>query len=336
MSATEEIAHDGPAPPAPTAEAAVEQRRTVPRAVWLVFGVLITAEALHDVFFAGSAVLFFNWLRDGVLIAAAVLTLARGVERDRVAPAWRWIGAGLACWAVADTLWSVLYARTANPPYPSIPDAFWLAWYPLTAIGGAILVKGHLPKFELHRWMDGLLVMLVVLTAGATIFLEPALHDTHEGVLTSLVDFGYPVMDILFVGAILGVYGLVGWRPGRTWQLLGLGCVIMVMADAAFAVQEARGTPLDADYEFAWTLAVVLIARAAWSSSPPGAPQERVFGWWAVALPLAGQLLAAAIQVAGFIEGSVRSERVITLVVLLIASLQIAVSRPRAPGERPP
>jgi hypothetical protein len=327
MSAMEQTA----APPAPGA-APPSASRSIPAAVWVVLGVLIVAVAVHNVFDTGGHRIF-EWLNDAVVVAATVLTLARGAQRDPVARAWRWVGAGLVCWTLADVLFSALYDGRAHPPYPSVSDAFWVAWYPLTAIGGWLLIKGHLQRFELHRWMDGLAVMLVVLTAGAAIFLEPALEHTHDSLLTTVVDFSYPVMDVLFIGGVLGVYSLLGWRPGRTWHLLGLGLVIMVFADAAFAVQEARGTPLDSQYEFAWTLGVVLIARAAWTSAAPGTEQPRVYGWRAVALPLAGQLLAAAIQVAGMINGSVVSERVLTLAVLLIASLQIAVSRPRAPGE---
>ena len=57
-------------------------------------------------------------------------------------------------------------------------------------------------------------------------------------------------------------------------------------------------------------------------------------GLRAVALPLAVQLLAALIQIYLLVSGREVSvaDRVVTIAVLLIASLQIVVSRPRTRG----
>ena len=57
----------------------------------------------------------------------------------------------------------------ANPnlPYPSFADVFWLAWYPLAAVGSLFLIRVRVPQFELHRWMDGIAVTLLVLPSGS-------------------------------------------------------------------------------------------------------------------------------------------------------------------------
>ena len=76
----------------------------------------------------------------------------------------------------------------------------------------------------------------------------------------------------------------------------------------------------------------MLIAYAAWV--PPSAMREspsEMVGWRAIALPLAVQLLAVCVQVyllAAGLEVSI-ADRLVTIAVLLIASLQIVVSRPR-------
>ena len=91
----------------------------------------------------------------------------------------------------------------------------------------------------------------------------------------------------------------MSWRPGKVWTLLGFGCVIIAVADAVSAVQEARGAVSAGNgYTFIWTTGAVLIAYAAWMPPAPTrqAPQEMV-GLRAVALPLAVQLLAALIQI---------------------------------------
>jgi hypothetical protein len=55
----------------------------------------------------------------------------------------------------------------------------------------------------------------------------------------------------------------------------------------------------------------------------------RVTGWKAIALPLAAQMFAVALQIYGLFFFVPRSERILTIIVLLIAIVQIIVTRPR-------
>ena len=56
--------------------------------------------------------------------------------------------------------------RPDHAPYPSFADVLWLLWYPLVALGIALLIRFSVPCFELHRWLDGLGVTLLTLAAG--------------------------------------------------------------------------------------------------------------------------------------------------------------------------
>jgi hypothetical protein len=53
----------------------------------------------------------------------------------------------------------------------------------------------------------------------------------------------------------------------------------------------------------------------------------------AIVLPVAAQLCAAGIQVYALFHEIGRSERLVTLIVLIVATVQIVISRPRAPSE---
>jgi hypothetical protein len=88
-------------------------------------------------------------------------------------------------------------------------------------------------------------------------------------------------------------------------------------------------------YDFVWTIGAVLIAFAAWVRTKDGpAGADRVVGMRAVALALIAQALAGSIQIYAFFREVGRSERVVTLVVLVVASVQIILTRPRAdPAE---
>jgi hypothetical protein len=72
-----------------------------------------------------------------------------------------------------------------------------------------------------------------------------------------------------------------------------------------------------------------MVAFAAWQARPGRLAPKEVSGWPAIALPLAAQALAAMIQVYGFFYEIHRIERILTVIVLLIAMVQIVVTRPR-------
>jgi hypothetical protein len=298
--------------------------------LWWLLGLLVLVEALHEVFGVGSPDAVFGLgIQAFMQVAGAILCFARAAYEPKGRAAWLWIGAGLACWALGTVIWDLQYASDLHPPYPSVSDALWLAWYPLTAWGMALLVKEHVKHFELHRWMDGLAVMLVVLTPAVALVVEPVAQRTTDSGLATVVDFSYPILDVLMVGGILGVCGLLGWRPGRTWILLGLGVALIALADGVFSVEQARNGLLSGDYDFLWSGGALLMAGAAWAFVPPDQNHHEVFGWRAIVLPVAAQLCAGGIQVYALFHEIGRSERLVTLIVLVIATVQIVISRPR-------
>jgi hypothetical protein len=216
-----------------------------------------------------------------------------------------------------------------------VADVFWLAWYPLTAVGIALLVRRQITRFHLHRWLDGLAVMLIVLTPCAALLLAPAAEQTTSTAAATAVNFSYPILDTLMIGAVLGVYGLTAWHPGRTWLLLGAGCIIMAAGDGVFAVQQARDAYVPGRYDFIWPLGALLITYAIWRPSAPPAFDRDVVGWRAIALPIAAQALAVGIQVYSLFHHLGDIERVITIVILLVTMVQIISARPRAEPEEP-
>jgi diguanylate cyclase len=300
-------------------------------AVWPVALVLVAAEAVYQLSGAvGSGTLFNDIVHDAVLGCASVLCLARGFDDAQWRPVSLAFGLGLLSWTVGDVLWGIRYADDPTPPYPSAADALWLAWYPLTALGIALLIRLQITHFHLHRWLDGVAVMLIVLTPCAALLLEPAAEDSPASTAAAVVNFSYPILDALLIGAVLGVYGVTAWRPGRTWLLLGLGCIMMAVGDGLFAVQEAREAYVAGHYDFIWPLGAVLIAYAIWRPSDTPSFDTEVVGWRAIVLPVTAQALAAAIQIYSFFHELGSTERIITLVVLVVAIVQIILARPRA------
>jgi hypothetical protein len=308
--------------------------------VWLVLGVLTVLEAINDIFnVGGPAWLYGNWIHNVILGTCAALVLARAAFEPVARKAWLAFGIALLLWFIGSAAWDVFYSGQPNPPYPSFADVLWLAWYPLIAIGIFFLIRVRVPLFELHRWMDGIAVTLLVLAVGFALVIQPATAHKTVGALATFVVFLYPVLDVLLIGALLGVYGLLGWRPDTMWILVGLSVLSTSIADAVYAVQEADSRALVSGdrYNFIWTAGALLLALAAWARAPEADEEpQSVFGMRAVALALFAQALAIGIQIYAIFREIGKSERVVTIVVLVVASVQIILTRPRRKESEPP
>jgi hypothetical protein len=308
------------------------------RYAWATLLLLVLLEIANEALgLNGPSALYQLWFHDVVLVASSALVFYRASYEPRARSAWFAIGLAMASWTAGSILWGAVYGgNPAQAPYPTFADVLWLAWYPLMAIGIARLIKVRVPHFELHRWMDGLAVMLIVLAAGFALVVQPVAAHASQGALATIVDFSYPVLDVLLIGAVLGVYGILGWRPEKVWVMIGLGILATTIADAAYAVREAHGASDTSGFDFVWPLSALLIAYAAWVVAPESpVEQEEVTGLRAVALPLMAQALAAAIQIYALVGTVGDSERVVTLVVLAVSSVQIILTRPRPRVETP-
>jgi hypothetical protein len=300
--------------------------------IWPLLAVLVLAYAAHqDLGLGGDGTdEFFNsWLNDGLLWASAAACLVGGLRGTRARAAWILAALALASWATGDTIWSIRFGPSGDGPLTSVSDVFWLVWYPLILAALALLVRDRVPAFELHRWIDGVAVMLLVTIPWVAVFLEPVHKHSHTSQFASAVDFAYPLGNAVVFGATLGVYALMAWRPGRMWLLLGLGLGAMGIADAIYAVQVLSHAHHPATtYSAAWTAGGLLVAYASWQPHPGRLKPREVIGWRAVALPLTAQAVALGVQVYGIFHELPRSERILTLIVLLIAMIQIVVTRP--------
>jgi hypothetical protein len=240
----------------------------------------------------GVDVLFDEWINDGLLWFSAAACVAAALRESRSRAAWLLVALALASWATGDTIWSVRFGDTAAPPSTSISDVFWLAWYLLIVAALVLLVRERVPGFELHRWIDGIAVMLLVATPWVALFLQPVAEHSSSSGLAVVLDFTYPLGDVILVGAVLGVFVLMDWRPGRMWLALGLALAAMGVADAISSVNALAHSHDRGVYDAAWAGAAILVAYAAWQPHPGRLERREVTGLRATALAIAAQALA--------------------------------------------
>jgi len=188
--------------------------------------------------------------------------------------------AGISSWAVGEILFDSVYA--GDPPYPSVADVFYLLFYPACYIGMAVLVRHRLSEFTPMVWFDGAMAAIAAAALGSAVLFEVVLNRTDGTTSVIVTNLAYPLGDILLLSGVAGVFALTGWRPDRTWGLIGVALLAATIADGIFLYQTAvgsyaEGTILDA----LWPAAMLLLAAAVWQ--PP----------CHVDVPLAGRPLLA-------------------------------------------
>ncbi len=309
--------------------------RKATRAVWGALAALFLVELAYELTGFGGDGLddFFNTVVLNLLIlGAAAICLVRAAKVENLRAAWTLIGLSLVSFGVGSLLWGVHYADVDPPPFPTATDGFWLSYYAFAIAGLALLARDRIIGFDLQRWIDGVAVALIAATPLVALVLQPALEEGEEGTtLGRAVEIAYPIADILLLGAILGIFALAGWKPGKTWLLLAAGLAVFGIADSISAVEFVDGTFEFGNYNYLWTGGALLIAYAAWQPDPEPSRPAKLVGWKAIVLPVTCQLIAAAIQVYVLFGHEIpESERVVAVAVMALVVVQLWVSRPRS------
>jgi hypothetical protein len=303
----------------------------------LAGGVII--EAVHELTLPpGSSAadpLIDDWLHDTLILVSAGVCAAGARRHTRNRRAWACIAAALLCVGLGEVVWGLLYENTdAAISYPNPADPFYLASYPLFAAGLIVIVRGRVPSIELPRWLDGLVILLVVATPMVALVLQPVLRDAPADRLGQIVTVLYPLGDLLLIGVLLGAVPMMSWRVDASWILLGAGLLCLTVGDSAYAVAALGATYQDDEpYDFLWSAGSVTIAATAWLPTGQTRPRSPVVGWPAIVLPLGAQLFAIGTQIYGWFFELPRTERLLTIAVLGIGVAQIIISRPRAHPE---
>jgi two-component system cell cycle response regulator len=272
------------------------------RAGLLALGALtalgVLAYAVHVAVGVGSPGLddfFQDWVYCGVSVGAGAMCVVRGLAVRRERAAWLVMGAGVFAWAGGDITWTLLLANDPNPPYPSISDFLYLAFYPASYASLLLVARSRTDSFRSSLWLDGAIAGLTVAAVIATLFFQPIVDATSGSPTEIAVNLAYPVGDLLLMGLVVAIFGLNGWRLDPVWLLLGGGLALSALADGIYLFQTAKdtyveGTVLDA----AWPASIFLVALAAWQS-----PRKvlAIPDWVIMAVPVAGGFVAVQLLV---------------------------------------
>jgi two-component system cell cycle response regulator len=256
-------------------------------------GLGVLAYAAHAAFGLGGSGadgLFQDWVYNGVSVGAGTMCILRGILVPRERVAWLLMGAGLFAWAAADISWTLMLADDPDPPYPSVSDVLYLAFYPASYASLLLVARSRMDQWRSSLWLDGAIAGLAVGAVLATLAFQPIVDATSGTPTEIAVNLAYPAGDLLLMSLVVAVFGLNGWRLDPVWLLLGGGLALSAVADGLYLVQTANntyveGTLLDA----AWPASVFLVALAAWQRPRP---KVAMHDWIVMAVPIGCGVLA--------------------------------------------
>ena len=177
---------------------------------------------------------------------------------------WLLLGKALALWVTGDRYHYFFLSGAAEVPIPSVADPFDPAFYPVSYVALALLLRQRMRGFRGHLWLDGVIASLAVAALGAALVFETVLSTTDGSALAVATNLAYPLADLLLLSLVVAMFGLTGWRFDATWALVGLGFAVFAIADSVYLYETAAGTYVEGGPLDIWPPALVLIACSAW------------------------------------------------------------------------
>jgi diguanylate cyclase (GGDEF)-like protein len=311
------------------AELSERQRRTV-----LVGGLLalcllaaFTAHVAVGVGGPGTDALFNTWVYNTLMLTSAAACLLRAalIRRERLA--WALLGVGLLLYTGGEIYYAAVLAGKASVPIPSAADGGYLAFYPLAYAALVVLLRTRIGAFPVARWLDGAIVGSAVAALAAAFALGPIVDASTEGqTLAVATNLAYPIADLTLLTMVATAASFTGWRPGRSWTILGAGLLLLAVSDGVYLLQAAQGTYVEGTIlDAGWPCGVLLVACAAWIE--PGVMEPlRSRAVRIIAIPAAAALVAIGIQAAERFTTAPTAAAAISLLTLIAVVLRLVLS----------
>ena len=263
-----------PGPTVKQARPIVDPPAGLNRCIWVAYGVLGVLLAVYMVseilrrdgqssqLIDGWGVALFEVIVSLLCIARALFT--RG---DRRVPLV--LGLGLLSWSVGDIVLTAESMGGATPPTPSLADAFYLGFYPLTYAGVFLLARGEVKKFSVSTWLDGAVAGLGVAAICAQFALRGLPELLHGPTASVLTNVAYPVGDLSLLALVVAGSTVLPGRRKAPWLLLAVGYAINALGDT-FNLFQSTGGATHVGTLFnavAWPTAIFLVSLSVWLPS---------------------------------------------------------------------
>ena len=236
-----------------------------------------------------------------------LLAAARRGRVDRVA--WASLAVAILLGVVGNLVYSLVIARMAEEPFPSIADFFYLAYFLPLYVALVALIRARVPRFHASMWLDGIVGALGAGAVAVALLLGPALELTEGHPAAVVTSLAYPVADVVLLALLVAVGAILGIRRDRTLLLLAVAITANLVGDIVFLDLATQGIYVEGGWlDLTWLTAIALMALAAHTSdpdpvgSPAGSASTSRVGWRVLAVPLACNVVS--LVVLGFDSGN--------------------------------
>ncbi len=283
---------------------------------------------------AGADALFNTWIYNALMLTSAAACLLRAGLDRRERVAWALLGVGLLLYSGGEIYYSAVLSGQASVPIPSPADGGYLAFYPLAYAALIALLRARIGVFPVARWLDGAIVGSAVAALAAALALGPIVDAGNRGqTLAVATNLAYPIADLTLLTLVLTATAFTGWRPGRSWAILGAGLLLLAVSDGVYLLQAAQGTYVEGTIlDVGWPLGVLLLATAAWIE--PGITEPvRPRSARVIAMPAAAALVAICILGAERFTSLPAAATALSLLTMVAVVARLMLSLIESEGE---
>ena len=300
----------------PAAQDTPDVKRRLP-ALWLLYLIgLFTLTGFYLLaHFTGPA--FVNsGFAFNVIGGSAVIALLVGARRNAPDHRWPWylFALGQAFFVSGDVLaynWQRFFGVPL--PFPSLADAFYLAFYPLLIAGLLLLIRKANAGRNRSALIDSLIVTIAAGAMSWVYLMAPYAHDHTLTTSAKLTSIAYPLMDILVLGVVLRL-AVGSRRRGTAFRFLVVGTSALLLSDAIYGwLQLHGGYNTGGLLDGGWAIFYALLGATALHPSmrelvePAPEPDERLTRSRLVALTVATLTAPGLLIARGALGNSVDS-----------------------------
>ena len=124
--------------------------------------------------------------------------------------AWYLMAVGQLSFVTGDAiLYTYEWVLHVEAPFPSVADAFYLAFYPLLAAGLLLLVRGRAPGRDWASLIDATIITVGVGMLSWVFLIGPNVRLPGLALFPRLLSIAYPLCDVLMLAVAVRL-----WRTG--------------------------------------------------------------------------------------------------------------------------
>jgi diguanylate cyclase (GGDEF)-like protein len=219
-----------------------------------------------------------GWLVAAVDLVATILCFAGAAGRRQGRAIALVLGAALLAWTCGDITLTIESLGGASAPTPSLADAFYLAFYPLTYVALVLVMRRALRDLLPATWLDGVIAGLGAAALLAAFAFHAVLRSVGGDPLAVATNLAYPVGDVLLLALVVGGTALLPTMRKTQWLLLASACALNAAGDTFNLLQLSGqvshiGNVVNG---IAWPAAILLMSMSVWMRPGRSDPLARI------------------------------------------------------------